>query len=154
MPAYRTAAVVWSKAFVDKVLSAIKTNPAAALVVAGKVRLSKDPAYNPAPGDAIADLTPQEADFTGYPAGGVALALSGPVNLGGAGDAMIADALFTGGGPFLVDNGIRGYWIDDGAIVVCGERFADGLVIGIAAAGDFIELDLRLPLGFFESAAG
>jgi len=139
----------YGRAFIDTVLAAYKTVPGGALIVSPKLRLSKDPAFNPQPGSLIADLTPQEADFSGYTAGGYALVLSAPVNLSGSVEGVLssATAISVPAGPF-VSNNLYGYWIDDGTNMICGEAFGGAGPIPIGLAGDFAQVDVRLPLLF------
>jgi len=146
---YVTKTPVYGKAFMDTVLGAMKTLPGAALIVGAKVRLSKDPGFSPSPQSTIAALAASECDFTGYPAGGDAVAVGTLHNLSPNSDGFIQDALFSGsGGPPFTGGSAYGYWIDDGTNVIMGEAFGSAGPINITVAGDYIELDLRLPLRF------
>jgi hypothetical protein len=144
----------YGQAFLDTVLAAFKTVPGGALIVAGKLRLSKDPAFAPTPQSLIADLTPEECDFSGYTAGGYGLTLSAPVNLSTTVEGVLAGAtaIATTASPFVANN-VYGYWVDDGANVVLSEAFGAAGPIPIGAAGDFAQVDLRLPVGYVQPAA-
>ena len=97
----------------------------------------------------IGDLTATgvEADYTGYPAGGVAVATwLDPLlsDLGGAEiDSGLLDFLPTA--PYTVGNTIQGWWLESagGDLLVAGD-FPD--TIGIAGAGDGVRFNISLIL--------
>jgi hypothetical protein len=144
---YASQYVVYGRAFMETVIAAFKTVPGGALVVTGKVRLSTDPSFNPTPLSKISDLTPNEANYSGYASGGIAAVLSAPVILSPAAVATVISAFFlaTTGSPF-VPNNTYGYWIDDGTNVIAAERFANAGVAGFGEAGDFLALTVLLPM--------
>jgi hypothetical protein len=143
---WTTANLGFGRAFADSIIAALKTAPANPLINLGKLRLSKDPAFAPTPGSAIADLTPHEADFSGYPAGGAAVVLSAPVNLSAACQGGLFSQTFVGvGGPPFVGNQIYGYWVDDGTNVICFEPFGAAGFSDIGVVGDFLTLNLQIP---------
>ena len=144
---YETQGVVYGRAFMATVLAALKTVPGAALIVAGKIRLSKDPAFAPTVDSVITDFTANEADFTGYTAGGYTVTLSAPLNQTTQILAVLCNALAIGGSPFTVPNTIYGYWIDDGTNVVMAEKFAPpGATANFANTGDYLDLQVLLPI--------
>lgn len=146
MAEYNSTTVIYGRSFLNTILAAFKTLPAAALIIAAaKIRLSKDPAFAPTADSTIAGLAAQEATFTGYPAGGIAVVQSAPVNLSPGAQGELATALFTATGS-AIGNVVTGYWIDDGTNVVLAERFAGGLNVSFAVANDFLELVVQLPL--------
>jgi len=151
---YQTQELVYGSAFMDTVIEALVTRPAGALVVTGKVRLSKDPAFDPAPGSVITDFTTHEADYSGYAAGGIAVALSAPLNVTTTIRGALTSALFVAAtaSPF-VPNNVYGYWLDDGTNVIAGERFAGGGVASFGAPGDFLDLEAMLPFGLLQGVA-
>lgn len=138
--------VVWGKTFLNSIVTALTVNPAAALIVTPKVRLSKDPAFAPDSSSTRAGLAANEADYDGYAAGGVAPVLSGAVNLAELVQGSIASVLFLGaGGAPFTGNTIFGWWMDDGADVIVAEAFPAGQEVPIASAGDFLDLEVVLP---------
>ena len=150
MNVWESDALVYGRLFIDAVLSAFKTVPAAALLATAKVRLSKDPNFGPTPESKIADFTVSECDFSGYTAGGVALVMSGPVNLSTKYEGMLADANFVAAAatPFVA-NSVYGYWVDDGTNVVAAERFPTGTTGTLTKPGDFLALTVILGLSNF-----
>jgi hypothetical protein len=144
----------WGSAFLDTFLAALSTRPAAALLVAPKLRLSVDPAFAPSPGMTIAALAAHETDFSGYTAGGYALTLAGPVTLttNAVGEVASAVAVAAAAAPFIGGQ-ITGYWVDDGTNVVLAEAFGPAGPVPIAAPGDFCQVDVRFPLTNLTAAA-
>lgn len=146
MTYYQAKSVTFGRTFINTVLAALKTVPGAALLVAGKLRLSQDPSFNPQPSSLIADLTPAEADYSGYVAGGVAVVLTAPVNLSTVADGVLFTALYLAAAatPFVANN-VTGWWIDDGTNYVAGERFQNNGVASFSAPGAFLNLTAVLP---------
>jgi hypothetical protein len=146
MGVYSSQNAVIGRAFADTILAALKTVPGSALITSGKVRLSKDPSFNPSSDSSVVALEANEADFSGYPAGGVAVSLSAPLNFSLGCQAVLTSALFlaAAASPF-VPNVVTGYWVDDGTNVVQGERFAGGVNFSLSAPGDFLELAVFFP---------
>jgi hypothetical protein len=146
MSAYASAQVTFGTAFLNTLMAALKTAPMNPLVNTAKIRLNTNPAFNPSPGDAISTNTANEADYTGYTAGGIAVSLSSPVNLSPTCQGVVASALFTAtsASPF-VSSVVYGYWIDDGTNVILAEKFAGGINVAFDAAGAFLELIVQLP---------
>jgi hypothetical protein len=144
---YESQQVGYGSAFADTILAALKTVPGGALIVTGKVRLSQDPAFNPTPLSVITDLTPNEANYSGYAAGGIAAILSAPLNLSTVCRGVLIPALFldTTGSP-NVTNVVYGYWIDDGTNVIAFERFANNQTANFTGTGDFLSLTILLPI--------
>jgi hypothetical protein len=130
----------------NAVIAAFKTVPGAALIVAGKVRLSQDPSFAPTPDSTIAGLAANEADYSGYAAGGIAAVLSAPVNLSNNAQGTIISATFTAvsATPF-VPNQVYGWWLDDGTNFIAGERFVNNGQAPFGAVGDFLALIVLLP---------
>lgn len=147
MNAYTSQAVVLSQVFANELLLAISTRPGAALVAAGKIRLSIDPAFNPTPQTTLASLAANEANFSGYPAGGVAAVFSAGLNVSPSiqGSQALATFIATVAGPF-VPNVVTGYWIDDGTNPVIMEKFANGATASFANPGDFLDLNTITPV--------
>jgi hypothetical protein len=151
MNSYISQNVVIGQEFMNSLLACISTRPAAALVAAGKIRLSLDPSFNPTPQSTAATLSPNEATFTGYAAGGIAMVLSGAVNVSPVIQGVLANALFTATGS-AISNNVYGYWIDDGTNLVIGERFSAAQIASFATAGDFLDLTCIIP-GALQQAA-
>jgi hypothetical protein len=146
---------VFGRAFADTVIAAFKARPAGPLVSAtAKFRLSKDAAYNPTPDSTIAGLAANEADYSGYTAGGETVVLSAAVNLSSIGVGALATQLFeaTVAGPFVPAN-VYGWWIDDGTNVIAAEAFPVGTVATFASPGDFLDLTAVLPVRFYQSTS-
>ncbi len=146
MLSYTSQVVGYGLAFMDTVMQAFTTLPAAKLINTAKLRLSHDPAFSPTPGSTIAALAAQEANFTGYPAGGAAFATGTPIHLApsidGAGTAVFFQA--TTGAPFTADT-VYGYWVDDGTNVIAYERFAGGVAMPFTSPGVGMEMVVFLP---------
>jgi hypothetical protein len=142
---YTSNRIVYGTGFLNTVIGAFNTVPAAKLVNAAKLRLSLSNAFNPAPGSTIASLAANEATFTGYTAGGYAFAASAALNLSGNAQGSVTPILITASGS-TTQNVIYGYWIDDGTNLILGEAFPVGQTVTFAAAGDFLQLLVYLPL--------
>jgi hypothetical protein len=151
---YTSLQPVFGMDFVNTVLAAYKTVPGGALIVGGKVRLSQDPAFAPTPASLIADLAAQEANFSGYTAGGYAAVLSAPVVITPFIQGVLIPALAIAAvaSPF-VPNDVTGYWLDDGTNVIMAERFADLGIAAFGAPADFLSLLLVLPFNLLQAAA-
>lgn len=147
MNQWTTQEATYGRTFADTVLAALKTVPGGPLIAAAKVRLSMDPAFAPTPDNKIADFTPNEANYSGYAAGGVALTLAGTGVASPGCEVEYAAVVFTATAatPF-VPNNVTGYWIDDGTNVIAAEAFGSSGPWAVAQSGDFLQLDLRLPL--------
>lgn len=137
---YRTRRFTYAKAICDALLNALKTRPAAALLVTPVIKLyTVGPP--PTPGSVIADYT--FATFNGY--ADAVITLAGPVLLGGTDEAMIASMNFIAVAGGAINDSIQGYLLSDaGALFLGGEQFPAPIAIG--AVGAFLDLDLILPL--------
>jgi hypothetical protein len=146
MAAYSSQQITYGRYFLNLLAAAFAARPAGALIASGKLRLTIATAFLPDPGATIATLAANEANFSGYPAGGVAVALSGPVNLSGNCIGEVQEETFIGttATPF-VPNIITGYWVDDGTGVV-GMEAIPSPGIPINNVGDFLALLVQLPL--------
>lgn len=142
----------YGRGFLDTVVAAMKTDPGAALIVAGKIRLSTNPAFDANFNAAIADLTPDEATFTGYTAGGYAVSLSAVLNLGPTALGSLAHALIVCSADGTSQT-CYGYWVDDGANVILMEAFDPDNPPSFELAGDFLDLDVVFPLQATQPAA-
>jgi hypothetical protein len=136
-----TAVFIWIKALLDALLTALTARPAAALLTTPTVVLYTAgplPTMNQAFGNYTL------ATFSGYAA--QAVTLSGVVNISLGTQALLGTALFvsTAASPF-VPNTILGYLLTDGVTALYGgEQFQTP--VNIASAGDFVHLDLVLPI--------
>lgn len=146
--------VVWGRAFMNSVVAALKTAAEDPLIMTGKIRLNTNPAYNPTPDSTRAALAADEAAYSGYTAGGIALTVGDPVrlaeNIVGAMSSVLYRA--TDVDPF-VSATVYGWWIDNGTIVVCGEAFPSGTVAAFGNPFSFLQLDISLPFGLMQAAA-
>ena len=144
---YRSQSVVLGTAFVDAILAAMTTRPAGALMVSPKVRLNASSTFSPQVGSLIADFTANETTYSGYTSGGVAYTPTGIGNLSAAAQAQYGSVTFaaTAATPFV--SGVAyGWWIDDGTNVLWAEKFTNGFVMSFGAPGDYLVLDLILPM--------
>lgn len=100
--------------------SAIDTANVVSPAENGKIRLFKA-SFVPTSANVAADFVAHEADFTGYPAGGIALTDPEVPTLIGPGVAAFSMGAYTfvSGTPYTVSNVIGGYWTEtsDGAVV-------------------------------------
>jgi hypothetical protein len=144
--------VVLGQTFTNELLTALTLRPAAAIIAAGKLRLSHDPAFNPTSQSTIAALAANEVNYSGYPAGGLAAVISGAVNQTPQKQAVIVNGLFeaTPAGPFVPDQAY-GWWIDDGTNFVAGEAFPGHAAAGFANPGDYLDLTAIIPIGMILS---
>lgn len=151
MNQYTSQNVVFGKAFANIVLAALKTVPGGALLATGKLRLSKASPFNPTSGMSLADLEADEADFSGYPAGGVAVSLTTGVNVTPQIQGAVTRGIFEAATatPF-VGNSVTGYWVDDGTEMAIGEAFTDDQVAAFNAVGDFLILNALIPLNLLQ----
>lgn len=147
MASYYSQSVVFGSDFMATVLDALSAAPEVALIVTPKVRLSQSPTFNPVPTMTRAGLAADEADFSGYTAGGYTPTLSANVVLQSGVVGKVANVLpvMATADP-LVQNSVYGWWLDDGANVICAERFADGLIVQFAEVGDFLDLLIAVPM--------
>lgn len=116
------------------------------MIATAKVRLSTNPSFVPNSLATIAELAANEANYSGYTAGGVALVVGSPVNLSPTCQGAVTAVSFvaTAASPYVPSN-VYGYWVDDGTNVIAQEAFAGGASVGFGAPGDFLELVLELP---------
>lgn len=144
---YASEEVVYGRTFLSSILAAFSTRPAAALVVTPKVRLSSDINFNPTPDNTVATLAANEATFSGYTAGGIAPTFSAVLRGGPDFQQLNAPVLFEAAtaDPFVPGN-CYGWWLDDGTNVIAAEKFANGLVASFANVGDYLALDVYLPM--------
>lgn len=152
MRSYQSQNVVVGRNFAATILAALGTRPAAALLATPKVRLSMDPSFNPTPDSTVAGLAANEANFSGYTAGGYAPTMSGPVNLAGDISGVTANVLpiATTATPF-VSATCYGYWIDDGVNVIVAEKFAGGVTANFGSVGDYLDLQVSIPVELAQS---
>ena len=132
------------------VLTALKTNPAAVIWPTPKIHLSQDPAYAPGPNDTNATLAAHEATFTGYAAQVPTFTV--PVNVGATTEALITTVVFLSTGS-AISNSLYGYWGDDGTNLFLAEGFGAAGPIPVVISGDYVQIDVILPLNAFQSAA-
>lgn len=114
------------------------------LMTTGKAHLYQDDGFVPDSSSVLADLNLHEADYTGYVAGGVALA--GPLGPYGDGVDRYAEnfptILFAPAGPFTVSNEIRGVYFEDSAGLL-QECWIFDEPVTMAGALDAILLDAK-----------
>jgi len=119
------------------------------LLTGGFARLYKDDGFTPDANSLLADFAAHEADYTGYAAGGVALAA--PVGAYNDGDTQVADNFptieFRPTGPVLVSNDIRGVFFEDSANDV-QEYWHFEQPISMATVLDVILIDSKFVVAF------
>lgn len=150
---YQSRNVVLGRAFAATILDALAAAPLAELIDTGKIRLSKDSSFNPTPDSTRAALATNEADFSGYTAGGYACVLSANVRLGVniVGKTAPALPICATATPLVVCN-VYGYWVDDGTNVIVAEKFPEGMVAGFNAVGDYLDLLVAFPVMLLQVA--
>jgi hypothetical protein len=145
---YAARNVQLGAAYVASIVAAQGVRAAAALLVGSKLRLSKDPVFNPLYHTVIADLAALECTFTNYPAGGFTPTYVSPANVGDGIVGMVTNVIaeLTAGAP-TVGNVIYGWWIDDGVNFVAGEKMAVPGGVVLSAPGDYLSLLACIPFG-------
>lgn len=135
---------VFSRAFMDKVLTALKTVPGAALIPTLTVRLLAGTLPALTPDTPLATLTGLEANYSGYAA--LTPVPTVPVQLSVNAEGYIASTTFvaTTASPFVPAT-VTGYFITDGTNLVAMEAFPAGQQYPMSAAGVFLDLDIALP---------
>ncbi len=146
--------VVIGQVAANKWVGALKTRPAAALLATGKLRLSKDPAFGPTQQSTLAELEANEADFSGYPAGGIAVSITDGLNISPTIQGAMTSGTFEAATatPFI-GNAVTGYWIDDGTDPVTMEAFPNAQTADFSSVGDFLVLNAVLPMNLLQRAA-
>lgn len=145
MAQYTSTNLIFGRTFANAMLAALKTVPGAALLAAGKVRLSSDAAFSPTADTTLAALVANESAFTGYPAGGVAVSLTTGVDVQPQTQGAITSAVFEGTGtrPLVAPGVAYGYWIDDGVEPAVMEKFPSPVTF--ENAGDYLVLNCIIP---------
>lgn len=124
-----------------------------AALAASKLRLLKGPDFTPNQFTTRATLLLNEADFSGYTAGGYALAVwNGPGNAPGGGAALTSPLIhpaFDGTDPTPVQNSIVGWWIEDDTAVTPLVRLVGTFdpARAMGSAGDIIDLVIQIVEG-------
>lgn len=141
----------YSAEFAAEVVAAYTVNPAAALLVAPKVRLFQGAAFHPTPLTPLGDFTAAIATFTDYVE--KTPALVSPVSIAGAGRASgaVLDWLMTTD-PAVTGNTVRGYYVVDGTMLVGFEEWTGVDEVGMADVGDRLILELLLPFLYDQPA--
>ncbi len=152
MAQYTSQNIVYSEAFLDTLLTAYKTNPAAALMPTPLVHLYNDNTLTPTPLTTKAQLDAVECAFSNYSA--QTPSVSNPVNLSQNTQGLLAPVSFvsTTGGVFVSDTA-RGYYVTSGSNLVCAEKFATPFSAPFASNGDFLTLNVEIPAQAYQSSA-
>jgi len=152
MPYYRAKNPTWNNTILDGLLAALTARPATAIAPAMTVALYTAPGLSVSPTSVLADFTVSEAAYTGYAR--LTPTFVGPVHTSQDVEAAVASVLFelVGTGTPVGAN-ITGYVVITGSDWVVAETFADGEEINLGTFGDFLSLDLVLPLTGYQSAA-
>lgn len=135
---------VYGLIFLKLIINTLLTRPAAELISQLEAHLFTAGPTPITPATLPADFT--EADFDGYSAQ-AATPGAVPVNVpSGDGIALIADANYVVNSS-TTPNTILGYWLEDGnGNMVVAEYFA--APVPLVNAGDFISLNVSIPLSF------
>lgn len=143
--------VIFGRSFVNTILAAMATDPGVELIDTALVRLSTNPSFAPTPDSTVAGLEALEADYSGYASGGIALVVGAPLNLAPTTQGVMTPVTFLAApaDPFIV-NSVYGWWIDDGTNVIVAEAFPVGTIASFSSPGDFLQLDVVLPLRLYQ----
>lgn len=137
--------VVYNQTFIDALLGAISTRPAAALAPTLTVALFTDPNVNPQPQSALAVYTASEANFSGYAR--QTLTLTGPVNLTSVIQALIGLVLYTlTTATPVVGNTLAGFVLVNGSDWLCAGKFDPANLPQLGSVGDFLSMAVAVPL--------
>jgi len=120
-----------------------------AALAGGKLRLFKS-TLAPTPSTPLADFVTDEADFTGYPAGGTTIAAWLAPILSSVSGYEINSPLvqFATGSPTTVGNVIGGwFYVDTGGALVCYGTFGTPQAMQVPGAGLDITAKLVFPTG-------
>jgi hypothetical protein len=145
MPQVQTKNPVLGRPLVDHLLDALSARPAAALLITPTVHL-----FTNGPGNITPDSTPPdftEATFAGYAQVALTLPLLGSVTMDPNNLGQHNEVDYLAGAVIPPGETILGYWIDDGGAgsVTLYEAELFETPIPIAAAGDYISLDVVFP---------
>jgi len=150
MPNRTSVSPIYSEEFMRKVVAAFKTDPAAALAPNLMCRLIKQLAFNPTPASVEADFVAVEADFTDYVE--KAVTLIEPANVGADVEGAIATVNYNMvTDPVVVENTVYGYFLESDGVIVCSEMFAEGQSVNMANVGDYLTMNLILPIQDYQS---
>jgi len=144
-----TATIIFPEAIAKDMVDGYVTLPVAAPFNLTSVRLFTN-VFNPSVDMVIGDFT--EATFAGY-AVVAGLVWLGPVNLAAAIYGMHVEANFLAIDPIVAAENVEGYYLTDaaGTELRAAERFPTP--VPFAQGGDFLALDLILPIPAFALAS-
>lgn len=141
---------VYSRAFMDKMLTTFTTVPGAKLIVTPTVHLVMGNLGTITPDTTLATLAALEANFTGYAAAVGALTV--PVRMSSNGDAALMEVNFTQTGSAQGAT-VTGYYVTDGTILVGAEAFPANQSVPFAFTNDFLGLTVILPGQCFQASS-
>lgn len=133
------------RTFVNKVLNHLTGSDTTSMTLTPTLHLIGATGLSVNEDTTLAALAAVEATFSGY--GAATPTLSGPVNPGPHTQGLIADALFVGNSTttFTPDT-ITGYWVQSGTMLIEAESFPSGQGVPIGQNGDFLSLEVILPV--------
>lgn len=135
----------WSTQFARRIMAALGTNPAAAIMDTPLVKLWKDEEFDPTPASDVASFDAAEADFTDYVS--KAFAPGVPANEGdGIVGAQGAVTFSMPTDPTVTGNVVRGYYLEDDNGIIGYEAFAEADQPNMASPGQSLVLAVFLPL--------
>ncbi len=148
---YASIAPTWNREALEAFLLYLATGSVNPLVLTPKLRLLKASVVVNRD-TLLADLIAQEADFSGYPAGGATPgALSAAVNLGTNAVGLLSHTTFIEADPATTTNVIYGYFYESSGVDLSptpdwllAEIFPTPMALGFA--GDFLDLLVYFPM--------
>lgn len=149
---YEAQNLIYARSFADAWLDAFSTIPTAKLIAAPTVRLLMGALPAITPDTTLAALEALEANFSGY--GADTITLTVPAQPSTKVEGAIGSATFIAAtaSPFVSSN-VSGYFLTDGTNLVAAEAFPNGQVFPIAAAGQFLTINVVLPNNLYQATS-
>lgn len=150
MNVFESRSPIYIREFLNRILTALSTNPAAALIATPEMHLIASPGASFSPLSVVADFEAVECDYDDY----APLALTGGViaNVDAFQQALtwVAPFAVTSASP-AVANTVWGYWIEGTAGIVMYEVFPEAERTPLAAQGDMLVITAKLPAAAYFS---
>jgi hypothetical protein len=142
---YSSQTVVLNNVLTDKLLACLTGTLTAGVCATATVGLFNSSGIAPMPSDALAVYTAATPTFSGYAT--KTFVPSGAVNLSNSCQGVIGNVTFTQATSTApLGDTVYGYFVQSGANLLWAERFASGAALPLVNAGDFVELNVALPL--------
>lgn len=152
MPFLRSENPQLMRGLLNALLGALGARPLAALLDAPKVHLYTG-ATTITMDSLLASFSASEATFDGYTAQSLP-ALVGPVNTGTQQLAMHGEVDFNGASPQAAPQNVVGYYVTDSGATILYAAEAFPSAVPITNPGDFLSLDVILPVDASPEIAG